>query len=108
MWAIEMDIRQINTPKTDAIKNPPQLDSFILLLSPAPRPELIMAVTATPKAENSEPMSQFTVAVRLTDEVASAPRRPTIAVSTYWRSVDNISSAIIGRARVMMALKVSL
>ena len=107
-WAMEREMTHMTKPAPKLSRKPPKLDSFILFSSPAPKPELIMAVTATPKAEKREPISQFTVAVRFTADVASAPSRPTMAVSTYCRRVERISSAIIGRARVMMALKVSL
>ena len=67
-----------------------------------------MATMAMPKDDISDPRSQFTVEVRLTEAVASAPSLPTIAVSTYCRRVERISSATIGRARAIIEEKVSL
>ena len=45
--------------------------------------------------------------MRLTAAVADAPSWPTIAVSTYCRRVERISSATIGRARTMKDFRFS-
>ena len=72
---------------------------------PAPYAEETMATTATPIAEKALPISQLTDVVRLTELVAAAPRRPTMAVSTYWSRVVSICSSMTGMARTMRLLK---
>lgn len=79
-----------------------RVDAFLICISSfAPTALLIIAPIAIAKDEKKEKISQLTVLVRLTADVALAPNLPTIAVSTYCRRVLIISSTTTGKARVM-------
>ena len=51
-----------------------------------------------PRAESELPTSQLMVVVAPTAAVASAPRRPTMAESTYCAATWSICSSIVGHA----------
>ena len=84
MTGLSPTARAVTTrPETIVYMTSCEETRLILSLSPAPYADETIATTATPIAANMLPISQFTVVVRLTDAVAAAPSRPTMAVSTY-------------------------
>ena len=76
--------------------------------SPAPLALAARASIATAKAPGIACISQPMVVVALTAAVASSPRCPTIAVSTYWRRVASISSKTVGIERLTSEAIVAL
>ena len=65
----------------------------------APYSRAIKARKPMPSAESVLPTIQLMVTVAPTVAVAAAPRRPTMAESTYCAATASICSSIVGHAR---------